>query len=314
MNAPDVPSRPLTTVELTGFAQAGQLFALLDSCDAPEVLERLNDLPEEQSVCLYSGDAEEDFAAFAPYLLAVTPELLPWVKSLVEGGESATLVVSDAGTELVRKHFRRLLLVLAPNGEEMYFRFYDPRVLPKFLAVCTDEERRDVFGPLLAFGVVKAGQLTALTEQPGPIPQNALLRPSRNGLFQTRPAHLRAFSEEGEQAFEVSIVEHLRDYHGDLVEGFADVTLVKMVRHGITKARRYGFFSEADLTAFVAIMFEIAPNFDRHSYIQEVLTDPRTLPVQRMEALTKQVPDFVWAEAERRYDSDAWFPESIEVS
>lgn len=44
-------------------------------------------------------------------------------------------------------HLRRFLLVKDAQGQDMYFRFYDPRVLRVFLPTCTPEELSDFFGP-----------------------------------------------------------------------------------------------------------------------------------------------------------------------
>lgn len=57
---------------------------------------------------------------------------------------------SDVSDDVLRRHFRRLLLVELPRGRRAIFRFYDPRVLRAFLPTCTDEERRAFFGPLTA--------------------------------------------------------------------------------------------------------------------------------------------------------------------
>ena len=61
-------------------------------------------------------------------------------------------VVSYANLKEIRKNLRRFLIVEGPNAEPMYFRFYDPRILPIFLSSCTKEELGDFFGQAVAFG------------------------------------------------------------------------------------------------------------------------------------------------------------------
>jgi hypothetical protein len=43
--------------------------------------------------------------------------------------------------------------VKTEDGEELYFRFYDPRILRIFLPECTAEEAVEFFGPIQAFWV-----------------------------------------------------------------------------------------------------------------------------------------------------------------
>ncbi len=46
--------------------------------------------------------------------------------------------VAPTNLEALRKHFRRFLKVEDPDGKEMLFRFYDPRVLPTFLTTAVE--------------------------------------------------------------------------------------------------------------------------------------------------------------------------------
>ena len=57
----------------------------------------------------------------------------------------------------MRTHFRRFLLVEAPDGDSWYFRFYDPRVLERFLPTCDAAQLTDFFGPVSAYGWTDPG-------------------------------------------------------------------------------------------------------------------------------------------------------------
>ena len=46
---------------------------------------------------------------------------------------------------------QRHFLMIELEGEEVYFRFYDPRVLRGFLPNCTPGEIREFFGPIREF-------------------------------------------------------------------------------------------------------------------------------------------------------------------
>lgn len=107
----------------------------------------------EMHVSLYRGRSEEVLAGFAPYLFRYSAGssfhawfwLNGWGKSW---GVLAGTRASDAD---VYKHFRRFLLVNSEEGEQLYFRFYDPRVLRVFLRTCDDQQLHDFFGPIEYF-------------------------------------------------------------------------------------------------------------------------------------------------------------------
>ena len=39
------------------------------------------------------------------------------------------------------------------EGQELYFRYYDPRVLRTYLPTCTPDELEQVFGPVLEYAL-----------------------------------------------------------------------------------------------------------------------------------------------------------------
>ncbi|MCC2670097.1 MAG: hypothetical protein K0Q72_2568 [Armatimonadetes bacterium] len=142
---------PLLDPALTDQARRGRLYAILDACDQPLVPEKVWELGEERAVSLYRDEAELEFWDIAPYLVRVDLELLDWVYEHLWREPWGIFVTSGAGLPVLRTHFRHFLLVKDPDGDEMYFRFYDPRVLPAYLDSCTAEERGVFFGPVEAF-------------------------------------------------------------------------------------------------------------------------------------------------------------------
>lgn len=63
-------------------------------------------------------------------------------------GMGASFFTAAAAFEGVRKHFCRFLLVQLENGKEVFFRFYDPRVLREFLPTTNSAELATFFGPV----------------------------------------------------------------------------------------------------------------------------------------------------------------------
>ena len=148
-----ISTRTISVSQLAPWAARGQLFAILDATDAPAVPERAESLGESRAISLYRGRAEEDLSAIAPYLVQLDWATLEWITSTLWSEPWGVLVLTNVPLESLRTHFRRFLVVNSPEGEAWYFRYYDPRVLGRYLETCLPEEVTDFFGPVIAYGV-----------------------------------------------------------------------------------------------------------------------------------------------------------------
>jgi hypothetical protein len=154
LDAPWLP--PLTPVTSRLFRALRQefqpLYAILDAARDPLVLAILMQLgPEYQS--LYEGTEGEKLSAVAPYLVRL-PNDSPLLEVLARAGWGKSwgvFLTSDSPFADVRRHLRHFLMVKLPDGKQVYFRFYDPRVLRVYLPTCNAEETRTFFGPIKCF-------------------------------------------------------------------------------------------------------------------------------------------------------------------
>lgn len=117
--------------------------------------------------------------------------------------------------------------------------------------------------------------------------------------------HFIAADEE--QLVEV-ICEAIREAKPERVADYDDKKLEKMVKIGIGRARSNELKRAEDITAFVAVMFEISPRFDEQEEIKQVLNDKTFPPDERFYQLFERVSDEAWLEAERLYEDTFWFP------
>ncbi len=127
-------------------------FAILDAAREPSVLKVLVESREEcQS--LFEGTQGYQLAHFAPYLVKLTPDS-PVLETLVSvgwGKSWGVYLVCDRPLAEVRKHLQAFLRVTIEGQGQVYFRFYDPRVLRKFLPTCLPEQVAQFFGPIRYF-------------------------------------------------------------------------------------------------------------------------------------------------------------------
>ena len=160
--------RPAKVDELEGMARSGRLWAIIDACDEPDVLAKMYELGEERALCLYRGEAESEFAEIAPFIVHVDDFLLRWIQDNLWDKPWGVFVVAGGDLESLRTHFRKFLIVKDPEGERMYFRYYDPRILEAFFPACNDDELGQFFAKVEGFGISRKDQpeVTLLSWRP----------------------------------------------------------------------------------------------------------------------------------------------------
>ena len=105
--------------------------------------------------------------------------------------------------------------------------------------------------------------------------------------------------EDGAQTAKVPLVAMA-------VADIPDEMMNEMVRGGIARARDYGLSREDSIAAFVAIMVEIAPNFDSHPLIQYALRDEKMPPDARIDYVVEHTTELTWEIAAQNYNIKSW--------
>ena len=133
-------------------------YCLLDAARLEELLDVAREKAEPNTYwCLYQGAAAEQLSNVAPYLFVThpgrqtAPALLDWLLADGWGNAWGVFVLTRAAPDVLYHHFRRFLMVRTEAGQSLYFRFYDPRVLRRFLLTCTPPQLTDFFGPIRYF-------------------------------------------------------------------------------------------------------------------------------------------------------------------
>jgi len=141
--------------ELREEARTASLYALLDSARSDRVVEILRESVETYR-SLFEGVQGVVLEAAAPYLVELPAESRLLQRLVEEGwGRSwGVYAVSRRPLAEIRRHFRKLLFVKDEEAQtEMYFRFYDPRVLRVFLPSCTLRQVDEIYGEIAVFMV-----------------------------------------------------------------------------------------------------------------------------------------------------------------
>ena len=213
-------------------------------------------LGPEKAVSLFKGMPEEKNWALAPYLVEVDEETLGWIRETLWSGASWGILLESARTvEDLSRHFRRWVVVEDPNGDEMYFRFYDAEVLRTFLATATHAETLDLFGPVtpvlrrLRRGRGEGARRSGPSASPGASREGPAGEEDAGRVDAGVPRpEARPLPRPPRGHVEEKYPEKVDGRHGPDVR--AEVTRL------CHRSRRWGLTSEAHVTAFTDLSFE----------------------------------------------------------
>ncbi len=122
------------------------IYAVVDGAACPDLRFNISKWNPESS-CLWSGDLDADLEEVAPYMIKLErdADFTQWL--IKEGWENHwnIFVSSILEPKAFRKEIRKFQLARLPEGETVYFRFYDPRVLEMFLPTCDEMQRHELF-------------------------------------------------------------------------------------------------------------------------------------------------------------------------
>jgi len=133
---------------LLQFARSGFLFAIIDATGEPAVPDKLWKLDPGPAISLYEGTEYADHWAIAPYLASVDESLLMWMKDQFPIEPWGIFLVSREPFAAIFQNYQRYLVVTLADGQNWFFRFYDPRVLEKHLMRASKDEVTLFFGPV----------------------------------------------------------------------------------------------------------------------------------------------------------------------
>lgn len=161
---------PIIERLLAGLRQTREpVFLLVDCAQDGKILQMLGEQAAAAQT-LFNGPNLGTMIPFSPHLVVVEKEGKLIEDLLVEGWGKAWMcfVLAHEPFSIVRDHLREMLIAENPEGKEVFFRYYDPRILRRFLPVCSPAEARQFFGPVVQFWTEDETPEFLLQFAPGP--------------------------------------------------------------------------------------------------------------------------------------------------
>lgn len=141
---------------------------------------------DTQAWPLYGGTEFTDAILHGPWLLplAQLPNWLTWWQEQEGAGQAqGVLIASPYPVEQLVRHWQSLLIA-GLDGEEVLFRYYDPRVLAPMLATYTETEICQFLGPTTSLLIWEQADWRAYSPYP-----KADLTEHTEPWWRMRPAH-----------------------------------------------------------------------------------------------------------------------------
>lgn len=127
-------------------------YILLDAARMSDAIDKALEL-NKSGQSLYTGKKEKMLVSVSPYLFSYQNDsaFAKWHNENGWANSWGVYVLCYIDFDTLYKHFRKFILVKTEDGDELYFRFYDPRVLRVFLPTCDEDQLKEFFGPIRAF-------------------------------------------------------------------------------------------------------------------------------------------------------------------
>lgn len=124
-------------------------YLLLDTALMGEYIHQAKALNRDY-ISLLNNDSISSNDSVAPYIFRFEPHstFAKWYMENGWGKGWGVMARSYASLDELRVHFRKFILVINDDDQEIYFRFYNPRVLSIFLPTFTSYQLKDFFGPV----------------------------------------------------------------------------------------------------------------------------------------------------------------------
>lgn len=294
---------------LESSAEKGQLYALIDPFfhlpfDLPVYPLNIRDTDTE----LYEMIAWDKVFYQPPYLVPVNLETLKWIHWTLSTERWGVFVVCSSDMNTLGRHLQKFVITRGPENTPYFLRFHDAAVLETLFQKWDEYTRHLFMGPIeniiipslddLEFHLLKLPQANEINKVSEKKPEDCLLILTQD--------QLQACAEAIEKDLIRLIYWHLRSYHGRVVQYLDRHVLFDRIEMGLRCARSYELSGISDLAGYVALMFELTPNFDQHPSFARVLLDPRLAPEQKMRKLSHVITDEEWREAKSFYERNSW--------
>jgi hypothetical protein len=125
-------------------------------------------------------------------------------------------------------------------------------------------------------------------------------------MITIRNAQMAALQQAQLPSVLARLTQYVREHHAASTAQFDDALLGQMVGAGVRRAQGWGFETMFGLGLFVALMFEVAPDFDTDPRIHAALGTPSCALDDCLAGIADVLADDEWEQLAQRANALAW--------
>ncbi|WP_157822395.1 DUF4123 domain-containing protein [Psychromonas sp. Urea-02u-13] len=252
-------------------------------------IERIIRQGELKSSCLIDGKLTYQMSIAAPYIVRLEFNHPQTIEILKKGWGNNwgifAITYSPATLINVRQNCRKIAMVKSPEGKNLYFRYYDPRVLRIYLSACDTSEANKVFGPITDF--ILEGQDNGVihryrrTEQ-GVVDVNINLlnitaiknQTVKPGLLEISKQQISAFKAVRFKRFITEMELHLSTYFAPQTTSLIEQELLNSwVNTNVKHAQDFGFITELDICRYLNVAIIQGESVKDAPWLQAIMAE-----------------------------------------
>lgn len=272
------------------------VFVILDGA-RDKAIEKIVRLGELKSACLYEGNLSYQMSVAAPYMVRLEQNHKQTLEILSKGWGNSwgvfAITYPPATLIKVRHNCRKIARVKSPEGKNMIFRYYDPRVLRIYLDNCSLAEADKVFGPITDFicesetlgqvhrfrrdkhGCTELYQNSDINTlpivQPAPSVAKAL---TQNNELHITGEHMSAFEAVKFKQFIKEMETHLITCFVPQSQALIEQNqFTSWVENNIEQAQSFGFITELDICRYLNVAIVQGENVTDQPWFQGIIAE-----------------------------------------
>ncbi len=215
-------------------------------------------------------------------------------------------IASRFDLQTVLAHLRSMLQVKLPDGHQVNFRLFDPRVLSRWWPWQQSQEPAllvDYLKPIASCWLPVSDEWVTITN---PQPHNQVIK-EPNWLMLSKD-QLVQLNKASDKVLFANTRYYLYDHYPQVLAQYHPALIDLLIEQALAVAKQQGMRSEYAITQWVVLMFSMGPNFYRHKILaayfkayQDHQDDNRLV-----EHLLK-LPAEKWQQVYKDYDAAGWF-------
>ena len=228
------------------------------------------------SYSLFKNTLEEELQHIAPWLIQFDSHsisnkaFIDWLGKIDTESQAVTWVFGKSSLSLsdLGQHLQKILNWVVPNQEIALVRFYDQKIITRFINVLTDEQKVYFFGEITSFGIFKTDRFVLLkrptTKITSAIQQNTLSEQQLKVLnLPERDQYLNRLLIELQENSKHSAVYHMDEKQ-----------TVALMQEGWDTAVKWRLYSLPTLSEWCAMSI-LVPKFYNHANVKEFVAGAR---------------------------------------